>query len=214
MSSCKNKILIIFSLFALITCINFNIVYANDIINKSFYIGSEKSNYPVIQTNDSEINFKINRDIQNYLSDMRAAVDSIPDTSSSMYYNITYNDAKIVSLVFKEYRFYKGAAHGNYFINGVVYDKTIGERIPLSHYLTITAPQLQKMLDNKEAVILGGDGNTPVSIDSFIGDLYIPQDYCISKKDNKLYISLIYPPYALAPYVYGTLYITMPLKNN
>ncbi|WP_196593722.1 DUF3298 domain-containing protein [Pectinatus sottacetonis] len=184
----------------------------SNVIKGIFYIGSEKSEYPIIRTDNSDVNYKINRDIQNYIADMRAAVDSTKNpTTSIMQYKIYYETNTIISIVFKEYRYYYHAAHGMYFIHGIVYNKSTGAKIPITHYLNMTPDDLQNAINNHTAKVFGGNGNTPIKCNDIYKIKYISKNYSLLKKDGRLYISLIYPPYELAPYVVGIVRINIPL---
>ena len=186
----------------------------NEITNKIFYLNGEKSEYPIINVNNDGVNFIINRDIQSYIADMRAAIDSMPKTTASFHYKIYYNDSSVLSVGFREYRYYYHAAHGNYFIHNIVYDKKTGKKISSSDYINLTVTDLQKAINNGSASIWGGDGQAELTPEQITSPTYVSQNYYLEKKSGKLFIGFIYPPYDLAPWSTGIIHIVLPISKG
>ncbi|WP_196605208.1 RsiV family protein [Pectinatus haikarae] len=186
----------------------------SDVTSVNFYLGNEKSEYPIVRTADFDASYKINKDIELYLADMRAAFDSSDDVTSSFSYKLHYEDSQTLSLTFNEYRYHDHAAHGSYYIHGAVYDKTTGEQVPLEHYLVFTPQQLQESIDNNTAKIYGGDGTASLSADEISKITYIPADYYLLKRPDGMYIGLLYPPYELAPWAAGIIHIVLPMPKG
>ena len=186
----------------------------SEVSHAEFYLGNEKSEYPFVRTANFDASYKINRDIENYLADMRAAFDSAAKVTSKFEYKLCYEDSKTVSLTFNEYRYYDRAAHGDYKIHGVVYNKETGDKVPLENYLKITPQQLQELIDNNTAKVYGGDGNALLSASDINKIKYISADYYLTNRPDGMYIGIIYPPYELAPWSTGIINILVPMPKG
>ena len=163
--------------------------------------------YPVFECDDPDIKEAINADI--YTRASRTADAARQNYTTSFRYELKMENAHYLSLVFFPGGYEEGAMHGMYTGVGVVYDKTTGEKVPLSHFADVTVEDLIRL--QRAGHFLHVDG-TPIPKDHIQGcPGHVPEDYYITSWGQ---IGVLFPPYALASFADGVTVINVaPLKK-
>ena len=163
--------------------------------------------YPVFECDDPDIKEAINADI--YTRASRTADAARQNYTTSFRYELKMENAHYLSLVFFPGGYEEGAMHGMYTGVGVVYDKTTGEKVPLSHFADVTVEDLIRL--QRAGHFLHVDG-TPIPKDHIQGcPGHVPEDYYLTSWGQ---IGVLFPPYALASFADGVTVINVaPLKK-
>ena len=163
--------------------------------------------YPVFECDDPVIKEAINADI--YTLAARTADAARRNYTTSFRYELKMENAHYLSLVFFPGGYEEGAIHGMYTGVGVVYDKTTGEKVPLSHFADVTVEDLIRL--QRAGHFLHVDG-TPIPKEHIQGrPSHVPEDYYITSWGQ---IGVLFPPYALASFADGVTAINVaPLKK-
>ena len=163
--------------------------------------------YPVFECDDPIIKEAINADI--YTRASRTADAARQNYTTSFRYELKMENAHYLSLVFFPGGYEEGAMHGMYTGVGVVYDKTTGEKVPLSHFADVTVEDLIRL--QRAGHFLHVDG-TPIPRENIQGRPgHVPEDYYITSWGQ---IGVLFPPYALASFADGVTVINVaPLKK-
>lgn len=168
--------------------------------------------YPVVYTENKQAENKINKDISAMVHKMKNAYDNGKLYTASMSYDVTYEDADVVSIMLtRDSISNPTAVHGYYWREGIVYNKKTGERIPLYNYVRIK---------DAEQLMYGLYGNV---INEFTQSgkrvWYFHDNTWKIKSVSESYvllgrgkIALLYPPYAAGPYADGTISIEFDEK--
>lgn len=98
--------------------------------------------YPIVYTKDKAAQDKINQDIYHYIATFKNDYDAGKFFKGSFSYKVKFEDNDYISLTITDYRYNMRSAHGYSKMYGVVYDKSTGRRLPLSHFLKITLQDL------------------------------------------------------------------------
>jgi hypothetical protein len=154
---------------------------------------------------------KINADIYAYVvAQCQLAVQK--KAHIRMNYIIHYENAQILSLQLTTYSYVSGTAHGEYMVHGVVYDKSDGERIPLTAALEPLSPAaLQPMVMSGEARVFAADGAKrllPERVPGYLLDT-VPADYYLDMENGEPVAGLLL---ADAPHALGLLHILLPAR--
>lgn len=163
--------------------------------------------YPVFTLENSKAATNINKDIQKLLKKSR---DELKDTNMQHVgssYNITFENDKYVSLTFTTTNYYRHAAHGMYYVHGLVYDKTTGKRVPYTDFIAEQkASQLRLDILSKKYPVYLTDLVTPDDAPFLAdwNDFHVSKDYILSEDGSALY--MIYQPYELDCYAAGLRY--------
>lgn len=99
--------------------------------------------YPIVYTDNKEIQDKINQDIYHYIAAFRDDFNAGRFYKGWFSYELRFENDEYISLTIKDSRYSMGAAHEHYNVYGVVYDKHTGKKLPLSHFLKITLADLK-----------------------------------------------------------------------
>ena len=163
--------------------------------------------YPVFECDDPIIKEAINADI--YTRASRTADAARRNYTTRFRYELKMENAHYLSLVFFPSSYEEGAAHSMYTGVGVVYDKTTGEKVPLSHFADVTVEDLIRL--QRAGHFLHVDG-TPIPKEHIQGrPSHVPEDYYITSWGQ---IGVLFPPYALASFADGVTAINVaPLKK-
>ena len=165
--------------------------------------------YPLVYTENTVAQTAINTDISAYVGEAKNAYyrDHVYQVSQS--YKVTYEDKDVVSLLLKTEYMIPGAAHGTYFVQGLVYNKLTGQRVPLYNYIKIAnAGQLDSGVrsgilrfytESRKRIYLSQDWR--------VKDVY--DNYCL-RGDG--YVDLIYQTYQLASFSCGNTFIEFSPK--
>lgn len=117
-------------------------------------------------------------------------------------YEIPYNSDRYLSVV-QSYYIFSGGAHGNTYYDTGTYDLQTGEKITLDD---VFAPQVDysKLLTQIVREEIKGRGKSDHYI--FFERVDPEVQFYLTEEG----IVLLYPPYAIAPYVEGTIRFTIP----
>lgn len=162
-------------------------------------------NYPYVTIDNVAAQTKINDDIQGMVSNIKEQFDSGKVFKASMHYQLKFEDDKYVSLTITSGWYNAGAAHGMYYMHGIVYDKDTGERIPFTNFVPLyDAATLNRMgadfvvkayNSHKEAVPYYKLMSKPRRV---------PADYYLAGDGV---VDLLFQPYELASYADGVVRI-------
>lgn len=152
--------------------------------------------YPVFECDDPVIKEAINADI--YTRAARTADAARPNYTTSFNYHLKMENDRYLSLVFLPGGYPKDAIHGMYTGVGVVYDKTTGERLPLSHFANVTLDNLIRLWEEDEFYHYEGE-KIPV-LGGFGPPKRVPEDYFLTY-DGEIFVA--FGPYELGPYAQG-----------
>lgn len=155
-----------------------------------------KMSYPIVYTNDKEVQDKINQDIYHYIAAFRDDFNAGKFYKGQFSYELRFENNDYISLTIMDSRYNMGAAHSQYIVCGVVYDKHTGRKLPLSHFLKITLADLKWFYGSH---IYDSAGNR-IKASSYNPLKRVSEDYYLLGNGG---IALIYQPYVLAPYAYG-----------
>lgn len=160
--------------------------------------------YPLVYTDSAYAQQAINTDIANYVLKAKDMYYNQHVYQVSQNYNVTYEDNQVVSILLTTHYYNAGAIHGMYTTKGLVYNKVTGERIPLYNYIKIAnADQLQVGVISGVLSFYNG-AHKKVDLPRGWHVSYASDNYCLRGKG---YIDLVYQPYQLGPFSYGTTYI-------
>ena len=153
--------------------------------------------YPVFECDDPDIKEAINADIYTLASEV-ADENKGEAYTTSFHYKLKMENDRYLSLVFLPGGYPKGAIHGMYTGIGVVYDKTTGEKLPLSHFADVTLDDLIELWEEGE--FYHYEGKKIPAIGAFGGPQRVPEDYFLTY-DGKIFVT--FGPYVLGPYAQG-----------
>ncbi len=164
--------------------------------------------YPeVILEDNRKAQERINKDLSRVTSGFYKDFKKGKFFEGRFSYKVRFEDDRYLSLTVADYRFQAGAAHGYTMTRGYTYDKTTGRRLPLRHFVKICPSDKRLVL--QQPIYNVQDKRVPLN-ETFATDLAgyrmikVTDNYCLNAKGNPV---LIYPPYELACYAMGTLYI-------
>ena len=185
-----NKIFI----FAAVIFLQANTAFASVGTNTDNDVNYEMS-YPIVYTNDKAVQDKINQDIYHYIAAFRDDYNAGKFYQGGFSYKLRFENDDYVSLTITDSRYHMGAAHGYYFVYGIVYDKHTGVKLPLSHFLKIGLSDLKQVYRGHLYDISGN------KIDGWEwGPKSVSDSYYLLGNGG---IALVYQPYVLAPYASG-----------
>ena len=153
--------------------------------------------YPVFECDDPDIQEAINADIYTYASEV-AAENKGEAYTTNLHYELMMENARYLSLIFFPGGYHKGAIHGMYIGDGVVYDKTTGQRLPLSHFADVTVDDLIRLWEEGECYSYKGEKRPVASM--FGPPKRVPESYCLTH-DGKIFV--LFGPYELDCYAAG-----------
>lgn len=155
-----------------------------------------KMSYPIVYTNNKEIQDKINQDIYHYIAAFRDDYNAGKFYKGWFSYELKLETDDYVSLTIKDMRYNMGAAHESFRVYGAVYDKHSGRKLPLSHFLKITLTDLKNFYGSH---LYNESGNKLKA-----GEFYIPEriseDYYLLGNGG---IALIYRTFELGAFSEG-----------
>ena len=152
--------------------------------------------YPVFDGDDPEIKEAINADISTRAS--RTADAGRRRYTTSFRYELMMENDRYLSFLFFPGGYEEGAMHGMYAGVGVVYDKTTGARLPLSHFADVTVSDLVRLQRSGHFYRYNG---TPIPVENIQGrPQKVPEDYFINAQGQ---IFVIFSPYILACFADG-----------
>ena len=153
--------------------------------------------YPVFECDDPVVKEAINADIYTQASETADANQGEAYTTS-FHYKLKMENDRYLSLVFLPGGYPKGAIHGMYTGIGVVYDKTTGEKLPLSYFADVTLDDLIELWEEGELYQYRGEKIDVMPL--FGPPKRVPEDYFLTD-DGKIFVT--FGPYELGPYAQG-----------
>ena len=168
--------------------------------------------YPVFTQENAKAATNMNKDIQKLLKKSRNELKDTNMQHVGSSYEITWENDKYVSLTFTTSNYYRHAAHGMYYVHGLVYDKTTGKRVPYTDFMPEQKEkQLRLDILSKKYPVYAADLTTPSSAPFLVdwNDFYVSKDYILTEDGKALY--LIYQPYELDCYAAGPTFVKFTL---
>ena len=168
--------------------------------------------YPVFTLENTKAATNMNKDIQKLLKKSRNELKDTNMQHVGSSYEITFENDKYVSLKFTTSNYYRHAAHGMYYVHGLVYDKTTGKRVPYTDFIAEQkASQLRLDILSKKYPVYLADLVTPDDTPFLAdwNDFYVSKDYILSEDGRAIY--MIYQPYELDCYAAGPTFVKFTL---
>ena len=168
--------------------------------------------YPVFTLENAKAATNMNKDIQKLLKKSRNELKDTNMQHVGSSYAITFENDKYVSLTFTTSNYYRQAAHGMYYVHGLVYDKTTGKRVPYTDFIAEQkAKQLRLDILSKKYPVYLADLTTPDDAPFLAdwNDFYVSKDYILSEDGKSIY--MIYQPYELDCYAAGPTFVKFSL---
>ena len=98
------------------------------------------------------------------------------------------------------------AVHPNAYVFGLVFDKTTGNRLPLSYFVNIPSPSLLEENVRNNVFKFYSSGDIPLELEAGSHITHISEQYTLDRNDN---LDLYYQQYELGPYAIGSPYIRL-----
>lgn len=168
--------------------------------------------YPLVYTDNASSQQSINSDIANIVYDMKQTYDAGKYYSAGMSYEVTYEDANVISILLHSDAYANiGAVHGMNWDTGLVYDKNTGNRIPRAYYVNIAAPdQIQYGLLGNILTAYNWDMKQNYFYEQPGWKVKSISDNYILGGNGVVY--LIYQPYSIGPYIAGPIKVKFTPK--
>lgn len=155
---------------------------------------------PIVSITNKDAQAKINETIQKDFSEKRYDNKEYDDAIAYLNYEVKYEDDDYLSIVITDYVYHDHAAHGMSYVNGIVFDKHTGNKIPLSYFLRVkNMEQIYTGIESGELKFFNGSMEETEYIPSF-KTLFMSDSYYLGG-NGSLYV--IFQPYELGPYAYG-----------
>ena len=100
--------------------------------------------YPKVILINKAAEERINQDILEYVQEFENTTEGL--AKGRFRYKLKSETDTYISLLFVDFRYSAGAAHGNTQETGIVYSKQTGEHIPLSDFANVTKEDLSYLL--------------------------------------------------------------------
>lgn len=169
--------------------------------------------YPIFSQENPKAASRMNKDIYKMLKKSRNELRDTNMQNVGSSYEIKFENDKYVSLTFTTSHYVRHAAHGMYYVHGLVYDKTTGSRVPYTKFIPkLKEKQLRLDILSKKYTVYNADLET-VNQAPFLADwndFYVSDDYILSEDGKAIY--LIYQPYELDCYAAGPTFVKIELE--
>lgn len=141
--------------------------------------------------------------VKNIASNPKKFIDIHGPEGGTAWLNteIIRDDDKYFSLRIASATFFKGAAHPNAYMHGLVFDKQTGQQLPLSHFVTMPAPSVVEDYVRRGIFTMRTSARLAIQLSNDMHITRISQDYTLDKNDN---LTLYYQQYELGPYAWGS----------
>ena len=186
-----NKIFI----FAAVIFLHANVTFASVGTNTANGV-NYKMSYPIVYTNNKVVQDKINQDIYHYIATFRDDYNAGRFYKGWFSYDVKFENDDYVSLTITDTRYNMRAAHENYHVYGIVYDKHTGRKLPLSYFLKVTLSDLKNIYSGR---LYNKSGNK-LKASKFNIPERISEDYYLLGNGG---IALIYRPFELGAFSDG-----------
>ncbi len=165
--------------------------------------------YPVVQIQNMRAQQIINNDLKQYfvVSPQNLAANDVVE--KQLFFTVKYEDNQWLSLVIHDYTYTRGAAHGMRIDKGLVYNKMTGERVPLSYFVNIKDMNQIYLGILTQSINFGSIMGKPLpySYDFKLPTQQVPDNYFLAGNAS---VGIIFQPYEMGPYSYGTTVATLP----
>lgn len=146
--------------------------------------------------------------VKNVASDPKKFIDKHgPEGATGwLYSTVVRDDDKYLSLRIASASYFKGAAHPNAYIFGLVFDKATGKKLPIEHFVKMMpAEQLEYCVRNK---VFGfyAYGDEPLELEKSLHITHVSEQYTLDNNDN---LDIYYQQYELGPYAIGAPYVRL-----
>lgn len=170
--------------------------------------------YPIFSQENAKAATRMNKDIYKMLKKSRNELKDTNMQNVGSSYEIKFENDKYVSLTFTTSHYVKRAAHGMYYVHGLVYDKATGKRVPYTKFIEkLNTKQFRLDILSHKYTAYYADletvNNTPFLADW--NDFYVSDNYILSEDGNAIY--LIYQPYELDCYAAGPVYVKIDIQQ-
>lgn len=159
------------------------------------------------------INLKAANKINNYIvknvaSDAKKFIDKhgAEGAKAWLYTTVVRDDIKYLSLRIASASYFKGAAHPNAYVFGLVFDKATGKKLPLSYFVDMPAKEQLEGYVRNNIFKLYSSGDVQLELEPSMHIARISEEYTLDNNDN---LDLYYQQYELGAYAIGSPYIRL-----
>lgn len=168
-------------------------------------------NYPIVNIDNNKIaQNKINNDISHYVNRFKKDYYIGEFVNGTFKYKVKFENEQYISLMIIDNRYISfGAAHSMSCATCVTYDKTTGDKVPLSFFVRLVPADLAAIMalpvyDENNRILPYNENTKTDYLKS--GHAEISSNYYL--EDNGA-IALVYQPYQLASYSHGVTHISL-----
>lgn len=146
--------------------------------------------------------------IKNIASDPKKFIDKhgADGAKAWLYTTVVRDDYKYLSLRIASASYFKGAAHPNAYVFGLVFDKETGKRLPLSYFVEMPAKEQLEGYVRNNIFKLYSSGDVQLELEQSMHITHISDQYTLDTNDN---LDLYYQQYELGAYAIGSPYIRL-----
>lgn len=144
--------------------------------------------------------------VKNIAKEPKKFIDSSSDCSAWLYTTVVRDDDKYLSLRIASASYYKGAAHPNAYMHGLVFDKATGKKLPLSYFVEMPPKDHLEGYVRSHVFKLYSSGDKQIELEPSARITHISEEYTLDENDN---IDLYYQQYELGAYAIGSPYIRL-----
>lgn len=179
------------------------------VVNKVEVYKGNEINIPMVAGIDAKAGKKINSYIlKNIASDPKKFIDKhgAEGGKAWLYTTVVRDDDQYLSLRIASASYFKGAAHPNAYVFGLVFDKATGKKLPLSYFVEMPAQEQLEGYVRNNIFKLYSTTNRPLELERDMHITYASEQYTLDTEDN---LDVYYQQYELGPYAVGSPYIRL-----
>lgn len=146
--------------------------------------------------------------VKNVASDAKKFIDKHGKDGAKawLYTTVVRDDSKYLSLRIASACYFKGAAHPNAYVFGLVFDKTTGKKLPLSYFVEMPSKEQLEGYVRNNIFKLYSSGNVQLELEPSMHITRISDEYTLDTNDN---LDLYYQQYELGAYAIGSPYVRL-----
>lgn len=146
--------------------------------------------------------------IKNVASDAKKFIDrhGAEGGKAWLYTTVMRDDEQYLSLRIASASYFKGAAHPNAYVFGLVFDKTTGKKLPLKYFVEMPRKDHLEGYVRSYVFKLYSSANVQIELEQSSHITHISNEFTLDNTDN---IDLYYQQYELGPYAVGSPYIRL-----
>ena len=153
------------------------------ILNEKCAAGTFQVDVPKVVLQKSQARQNSMLAINNIVEKFRYQAESIGNTE--VKYHVTAENDSYVSLLLESVAVMPDSAHPDKAAHAIVIDKTTGEEMPLSHFVTIpNAKYLRDQAEQGYLKVLYIDGQTELPVDIAKDIKVVPTEYILDRQGN------------------------------